>query len=291
VTVDSNLIAQFEEVKANKEGAFERFLETIRGRVFSFSSRVCGNPEDAKDTLQETLTAAFRSLPQSQFADEKALNAWLYRVAKNACLMMRRKGKFEPERELSLDQFMPDGTAAEIPDWSEIPERQALKEETRGKIRRAVSMLPTTYRMVLVLRDIEQLSTRETAEILGITEPNVKARLHRARLFLRRELEEYLAGAKTVSKIGPKPPMCRQAFERLSEYVDGELDAETCRCIETHIEDCAPCVAFLRTLKKSISLCGDAGKEPAPPLAPQEMAQLKTLFLDWLRKETPTNLH
>jgi RNA polymerase sigma-70 factor (ECF subfamily) len=156
---------------------------------------VCGQVEDAKDTLQETLLSAFKALPNLEFKDSKALNVWLYKVAKNSCLMMRRKGKYQPERELSLDEFMPgrgnEGAPKEIPDWSNLPDDALLKEELREIVRRATLALPTQYRMVLVMRDMEQLSTKEVADALEISEQNVKIRLHRARLFLRQELERY----------------------------------------------------------------------------------------------------
>ena len=284
--MENNLIRQFEEVKAKKAGAFERFLEEIQRRVFSFSSKVCSNAEDAKDALQETLTTAFRSLPEADFADEKALNVWLYKVAKNACLMMRRKGKYEPERELSLDEFLPAERGLQS-DWSEVPEQEALRKETREKIRQAVKALPSKHRMVLVLRDMEERSTSETAEILGISELNVKTRLHRARLFLRRELEDYFLGnkKKPAVQVGSRPLLCREAFEHLSEFIDGELDPDTCRCVQDHIQDCKPCVAFLRTLQKSVHFCKQAGTGAAPALEAREKKQLEAILLAWLNRE------
>jgi RNA polymerase sigma-70 factor, ECF subfamily len=193
--MEVDLIAPLNEMKAGKPGAFERFFALVEKRVFAFGLKVCGQVEDAKDTLQETLLSAFKALPNLEFKDSKALNVWLYRVAKNSCLMMRRRGKYQPERELSLDEFMPgrgnEGAPKEIPDWSNLPDDALLKEELREFVRRATLALPTQYRMVLVMRDMEQLSTKEVAEALEISEQNVKIRLHRARLFLRQELERY----------------------------------------------------------------------------------------------------
>jgi RNA polymerase sigma-70 factor, ECF subfamily len=183
------------EMKTGKPGAFERFFALVEKRVFAFGLKVCGQVEDAKDTLQETLLSAFKALPNLEFKDSKALNVWLYKVAKNSCLMMRRKNKYQPDRELSLDEFMPgrgnEGAPKEIPDWSNLPDDALLKEELRELVRRATLALPTQYRLVLVMRDMEQLSTKEVAEALEISEQNVKIRLHRARLFLRQELERY----------------------------------------------------------------------------------------------------
>jgi RNA polymerase sigma-70 factor (ECF subfamily) len=190
-----DLVASLNEMKTGKPEAFERFFALIEKRVFAFGLKVCGHVEDAKDALQETLLGAFKALPSLDFKDSRALNVWLYKVAKNSCLMMRRKSMHQPEYELSLDQFMPgsgdEGGPIEIPDWSNLPDDALLKAELQEIIRQAILALPTQYRMALVLRDMEQLSTKEVAEALGISEQNVKIRLHRARLFLRQELECY----------------------------------------------------------------------------------------------------
>jgi RNA polymerase sigma-70 factor, ECF subfamily len=182
-------------VKAGKPEAFERFFALVEKRVFAFGLKVCGQVEDAKDTPQETLLSTFKALPNLEFKDSKALKVWLYKVAKNSCLMMRRKSRYQPERQVSLDEFMPgngkEGAPKEIPDCSNLPDDALLKEELRELVRRATLALPTQYLMVLVMRDMEQLSTREVAEALDISEQNVKIRLHRARLFLRQELERY----------------------------------------------------------------------------------------------------
>lgn len=193
--METDLVASLNEIKAGKPGAFEDFFALVEKRVFAFGLKVCGHVEDAKDTMQETLLGAFKALPNLDFKDSKALNVWLYKVAKNSCLMMRRKSAHKAEHELSLDQFMPgsgeEGAPLEIPDWSNLPDDALLKEELREIVRQATLALPTQYRLVLVLRDMEQLSTKEVAEALDISEQNVKIRLHRARLFLRQKLERY----------------------------------------------------------------------------------------------------
>jgi RNA polymerase sigma-70 factor (ECF subfamily) len=194
--MEADLIASLNAIKAGESGAFERFFVMVEKRVYAFGLKVCGQVEDAKDTLQETLLSAFKALPNLDFKDAKALNVWLYKVAKNACLMMRRKSVYKTEQELSLDQFMPgngsEGAPVEIPDWSALPDDVLLKNELREIVRQATLSLPQQYRLVLVLRDMEQLSTKEVAAALDISEQNVKIRLHRARLFLRQELEHYL---------------------------------------------------------------------------------------------------
>jgi RNA polymerase sigma-70 factor (ECF subfamily) len=186
--------ALLEAVRRDDPAAFERFVARYGRRIYGFGLRVCGEPEDAKDVAQDTLLQAFRSL--KGVAEAKALKTWLYRVASNACRMKRRRGKFEPERELSLDELMPRlddaGPGDLVPDFRPLPDESASREELRASLRAAVDALPPHYRIVLVLRDMEELDTREVAEALELPESTVKMRLHRARLQVRKTLEERL---------------------------------------------------------------------------------------------------
>jgi RNA polymerase sigma-70 factor (ECF subfamily) len=183
-----------EELKAGKTEAFDRLLDAHGARLYSFASRMCKNSEDARDIVQETLLAVFRSL--KDFRGESRFQTWLFKIAANACWKMKRKGKFEPEQELSLDDFMPtahgDAHRLEIPDWSQNPEEMVLRAELRTAVEAALAELPGKYRIVLALRDIEQFSTDETAEVLGLSPEAVKSRLHRARLYMRERLTQYL---------------------------------------------------------------------------------------------------
>jgi RNA polymerase sigma-70 factor, ECF subfamily len=125
------------------------------------------------------------------------LKTWVYRVAANACLNMRRRGKSEPRREIALEEVLPqhgdDGGPPQIADWSNVPLDRLLKGELKAKLDQAILALPKDYRAVLVLRDQEGLSTRETAGVLGISNTLAKVRLHRARLALRKAMEGYLS--------------------------------------------------------------------------------------------------
>ena len=176
--------------------AFERFVEYFRSRIFNYSWMMCGQREDAEEVAQEALLKAFQSF--DQLREPEHVRAWMFRVARNACLMMRRKSVFAPERELSLDEFLPvaDGEGGhrhiEIADWSRLPEEEVLNRELRGELQRAIAALPDAYRSVVLLRDIEELSTEETAQVLDLSADVVKTRLHRGRLAIRKELDGYL---------------------------------------------------------------------------------------------------
>ena len=172
----------------NRQDA-ERALATLQGVVYGFGMKVCGSHEDAQDTAQETLIRVARQL--REFPDARALSVWLYKVAKTQCLMSRRKSKFAPTQMLSLDDLMPnesDLSSAGTKSWQVTPEEIALRQELRGRLEDAILALPKHYRLVLILRDMEQLDTREVAEVMGISEETTKKRLQRARVFVRKAL-------------------------------------------------------------------------------------------------------
>lgn len=181
--------------------AFDSFVETYRTKLFHYTFLMCGQREDAEEVAQETLLRVFESL--DQLRDPSRLKSWVFRIAKNCCLMKRRKSVFAPDVELSLDSLRPissDGEsgAIDIADWSGLPENIVSDRELRGAIFRAVQALPELYRAVFLLRDVEELSTEETAHVLEVSEDVIKTRLHRARLALRQELDRHLRTSKGV---------------------------------------------------------------------------------------------
>lgn len=181
-----------EILKTGSREDAERALETLQGVVYGFGMKVCGRHEDAQDTAQETLIRAARRL--REFPDARAMSVWLYKVAKTQCLMSRRKSKFAPAQILSLDDLMPEdpGALAGAGQWPFTPEQIALNYELRGRLEKAILGLPKSYRLVLILRDMEQLNTEEVAEVMGISEDTTKMRLHRARVSVRNALADYV---------------------------------------------------------------------------------------------------
>ncbi len=181
---------------AGQDEAFDSFVESFRSRLFHYTLLVCGHPDDAEEVAQETLLKVFESL--GQLRDPARIRPWVLRIARNVCLMKRRKSVFAPTQEISLDELMPalNGSGAErkleIADWSSLPDTELLRSELRKVLEEAIQSLPEMYKMVLLLRDVEELSTDETAEILQITQDAVKTRLHRARLAVRQKVDAYL---------------------------------------------------------------------------------------------------
>ena len=174
--------------KADTSRFDQMYLENA-DRMYRFAQRLCGEAEDARDLVQETFLNAYRGLPD--FRGEAQLSTWLYRIASRVCLAMRRRRKGEPERELSLEEFIPtsDGELRlQIPADGLSPEQALENKQLRRALRQAIQKLPAKYRVVLVLRDMEELSAKEVGAVTGLNERAVKSRLHRARLFVRREL-------------------------------------------------------------------------------------------------------
>jgi len=243
--------------------ALEEALALLQNTVFSFSMRVCGQREDAEDTMQEVL---LKSVPHLfKFESPKALAVWLYKVAKNRCLMSRRRSKFAPKQDLSLEELMPDRQELQrlSGEGGINPEALAIRSEEAWRLRQAVQKLPPQYRIVLVLRDMEGLTDEEVAEITGLRSGTVRVRLHRARLFVRKELMKVWksrpgsaesASPRAVAE-QPRPARCKAMFAELSDYLDEQLDDSLCDELEKHLEGCGPCKVFLATLEATIEQC------------------------------------
>ena len=253
-------------LKRGDAGAIEEAVALLQRSVFAFSMRVCGQRQDAEDTMQEVLV---KSLPYlAKFDSSKALAVWLYKVAKNRCLMSRRKSKFAPKLELSLEELMPDRNDLQRLDRQIVtsPENAAIRGEQKQRLREAIRRLPPHYRIVIVLRDMEGLTDEEVAEITGLHPGTIRVRLHRARLFVRQELagrkdDARNRVARRAADVSVRDRRCMKMFAGLSDYIDGELDDFSCEEIETHLNGCQPCKKFLRSLETAIRRCQHSSAE------------------------------
>jgi RNA polymerase sigma-70 factor, ECF subfamily len=170
--------------------AFAQLVEKYETRVYNLARKMMRDQQDAEDVLQETFISVFRHL--KDFQGDSSFSTWLYRIATNASLMKLRGRRTPP---LSLDEPVESDNASALPreivDWGITPEEALLSGEVRMQMDAAVDALPESLRAVFVLRDLEGLSVQETADVLSISVPNVKTRLHRARLMLRESLSVY----------------------------------------------------------------------------------------------------
>lgn len=160
--------------------AMERLLIRAQEVAYRFSWLVCGHAEDAEDVMQDALIRTYERV--GTIRDPSAFRAWLFRTVRNACLMKRRKRVDEPARVESLDG------PREVASRTKGPDELALNAWLGERLRRALATLPPAYRMIVLLREMEGLSTREVAKVSGMSEANVKTRLHRARVMMREAL-------------------------------------------------------------------------------------------------------
>ena len=168
---------------------FSRLVDTYSGHIFRLGLKMLKNPQDAEDILQETFIKAFKALPN--FEGRSKISTWLFRIATNEALMFLRRKKPDPisvEQPVENDE---EQTPLQIVDWCCLPEGELMSAEALTFLEKSTGELPESLRVVFLLRDIEGLSTRETANVLGLTETAVKTRLSRARLRLRELLTTY----------------------------------------------------------------------------------------------------
>lgn len=186
---DAQAVARF---KAGDPYAFEELVSRYEGRIYGFLSKMCLSPDNARDMVQETFLTAFRYL--KNFRGDSSFKTWLYKVASTACLRSRRKRKNEPAYHLSFEELLP-GEAERREgfnrEWYNTPAEALLNAELNEHIQMSLAELPEKYRVVFVLKELEGFSNQEIAKTLDLSIPAVKSRLHRARLFLRKELAEY----------------------------------------------------------------------------------------------------
>ncbi len=177
-------------LQANDKVAWADFLDLHSPHVYALALRLMKSEADAEDVLQETFANAYKAI--NAFEGRSKLGTWLYRIAYNAAMMRLRR----PDAEtVSIEDTMMAEDGRLIPkqlfDWCCLPEKEFETDEVTGKLEQAVRELPDKYKSVFILRELEGLSTRETAVALNLTEGAAKVRLHRARLHLREQLSPY----------------------------------------------------------------------------------------------------
>ncbi len=274
------LVQASELLRKNTPEAVEAAIGLLQNTVFSFSMKMCGHREDAEDTMQDVL---FRSLKYlSKVQDPNSLAAWLYTVTRNRCHRIRR-GHFDTGRKkLSLDELIPDEAEFRslLLEGENGPEHHAIHAEEHRLLHEAVLHVPTSLRLVLVLHDMEELTSEQIAKILGIQIGTVRVRLHRARLSVRKEMSLILRGMPEQSPppkkaMAERPKECRELFANLSEYLDARVEPRTCEQMRAHIEKCPACVTFLKDLRTAIDRCRSFDVACDPDLA-QRMRALMT---------------
>ena len=269
-----------ELIRENRPESVGRALALLQDTVYSFSMKVCGHHEDAEDTTQDVL---LKSIPRlAKFDNPQALTVWLYKAARNRCVSRLRRAESSPARNLPLDELMPSSFELQelLRSRAPGPEEALLSDESAGQLKHAILAVPPNDRMVLVLHDLEELSTKEVAEIMSLREGTVRVRLHRARLLVRRQLESREEGGRVIiptihAAAEERPPRCRRLSAALSDYMDGVIDDAMCNEMDRHLHDCEPCQAFLASLRNVVAKC----RSYAPRCDEQRTEELRQKLL------------
>jgi len=259
--------------------ALEALLVRHQPQVYRFGLRMCRDPEDARDITQDTLLAMARGV--RDFRGASSLSTWLYTIARSFCIKKRRRSKFAPEPDRSLDSDVaPD--AALLTDPAKRPDEAAAAREVTVALEQAIGALEPMYREVLILRDAEGLTAPEVAEVLGIGVDAVKSRLHRARLAVREQLAPLLGIPPAA---GAPSPSCPDVLTLFSQNLEGEISADRCAELDRHVQACDQCRGRCDSLKRTLALC-KSGAAPDTEVPAVVQASVRTAIRDFLAQQT-----
>ncbi|MFT7540926.1 MAG: RNA polymerase sigma-70 factor (ECF subfamily) [Gammaproteobacteria bacterium] len=244
----------------SREVALPLLVEAHGGRLYSLGLRFCGNAQEAEDLVQETFLQAFRHW--DQFAGRSKVSTWLYTIASRVCQRFHRKKSGEPEHVDSLDELLPFGESrmAVVPDThgEDDPLGMSMREEGRAQLEQAIIELPLDFRMPLVLKEIAGFSLAEVAGVLDLKEATVKTRLHRARLRLRKALEEALPRAEVPATIYSSQ-VCLDLLQAKQETLDRGLAFEFPDQMV-----CERCSKLFETMDLTQELCHEIARGELP---------------------------
>jgi RNA polymerase sigma-70 factor (ECF subfamily) len=254
--------------------SLEALLERHQAQVYRFGMAMCRDPEDARDVLQDTLLAMAKSV--RDFRGASSISTWLYSIARSFCIKKRRRSKFAPEAERSLDtDAAPE--AAQLADPGRSPDEVLAGKEVRRALEEAIGALDPMYREVLALRDVEGLSAPEVAEVLGVSVQAVKSRLHRARLSVRAHVAPLLGIAPEPGTAAPGT--CPDVLRLVSKRLEDEISAEVCAEMERHLDTCGRCRGACESLKRTLALCRTSPAAPVPPAVQDSVRRAVRSFL------------
>lgn len=253
-----------DRARAGDPDALEGLIERHQAQVYRFGLRMCRDPEDARDVVQDTLLAMARGV--RDFRGASSVSTWLFTIARSFCIKRRRRSKFAPRAEASIDaDTAPE--AARVADPARNPEDLAAGREIAEALDHAIASLPPALREVLLLRDAEGLTAPEVAEVLGVTPQAVKSRLHRARLAVRAQVAPLL-GIPPARAASPRG--CPDVLRVFSRHLEGDVSAETCAQMERHLAGCPGCEGACASLRRTLALCRAGGASTQVPAPVQE---------------------
>jgi RNA polymerase sigma-70 factor (ECF subfamily) len=238
--------------QAGDARATRQLLDGVSATVYRFGRSFCRDPHDAEDIMQDVFAALTRSL--GGLRGDASLSSWAYVVAQRACARRRRRAP-----AASLDATRAEGGTGELAASGGDPADIAEANELRDVLEHAIRDLPASLRDVLMLRDVEGLPAKDVARALGIREPAVKSRLHRARLAVRARVAAYRQGV-----MPRRPGGCPDTPRLLSRFIEGEITPRDCAAIERHVETCRWCRDACGALRDTLRACRRWGDAPVP---------------------------
>ncbi len=282
--MDANDTQLLERAREGDRQALEALLARHQRSVYRFGLKMCRDEEDAKDILQETLLAVARNV--KDFRGASSVSTWLYTIARSFCIKKRRRSKFAPEQEESLEAREPGEAARQIADPARPPDETLAGRQIEVALEQAIASLDPMYREVLVLRDVEGLTAPEVGEVMGLSVEAVKSRLHRARVAVRAAVAPLLgipeAASAPVAAVAALrqaqgEELCPDIVDLFSKHLEGEISANLCAEMERHLSRCPACDARCQSLQKTLALC------KAAPL-PEVPASVQASVRDALRQ-------
>lgn len=248
-------------LRAGHADSFENLLRTHSPRLLSTAIRILGNEADAQDAVQEALISAWKHI--DKFEGNSSLSTWLHRIAVNACLAHLRTSQVKTEVALTDGESAINLAFEGLPSaWSEPGPNLEKRVAMRQTIQRALGLIPEEFRTVLLLRDVEEFSSREVAERLGISDASVRQRLHRARSTMAEILRPELCEGPALT--------CGGQFDLLMDYIDQQLPAELKGPVSEHVQGCETCrglhTVYLQTVAwpKAVAELTALEEAPAP---------------------------
>ncbi len=269
---DETLLAA---ARGGDRAALEDLLERWQPRIFRFGLKMCGDPDDASEILQETLLAAARGL--RGFRGASSVTTWLYSIARSFCARARRT-----VQNASASESLDAKAASDLRDPAQDPEEATASREIARALSAGIAELDPTQREILVLRDVEGLTAPQVAEITGLSVEAVKSRLHRARVGLRESLAPLVEGRRPLparrddepaSGLPGPPgglgspagsPPCPDIPLLYSRHLEGEVDSDLCARLEHHVSGCNRCKTECDALQATLALCQRARETPLP---------------------------
>jgi len=266
-----------ERARAGNGEALETLLERHQAQVYRFSMKMCRDPEVAKDVLQDTLFAMARGV--RDFRGASSISTWLYTIARSFCIKQRRRSKFAPATERSLE-VEAEAEGKQPADPARGPDEVLAGKQVERALEQAISALEPQYREVLLLRDVEGLTAPEVAEVLGVSVQAVKSRLHRARLSVRAQVAPLLG---TPTEAVTAAGTCPDVLRLFSQHLEGDISTETCAEMQQHLRACDRCRGACDSLQRTLALCRTTGPTVQVPISVQ--ASVKVALRNFLAEK------